>query len=123
MKKMVSLVALLILIVSTDVSARGFVNNPDRFPSVGLSFGFTSLGGDASFPGVTPAAAPVGVDIQKKDLRLDFRLPVSHSLTVFGEISVIIDEFTIDVNNINFEQDRESDGYGIRFGARFYFNR
>ncbi len=123
MKKIVLMVTLFVLVSSNHVSARGFVNNPDRFPSIGLSFGFSSLGGDAAFPGVVPSTKIVGVDTQTKDLTLDFRLPVSHSLTIFGGISVIRDEFGIDVNSVNFEQDRELEGYGVRFGARFYFNR
>jgi len=125
MKKRVLLVVLFLLVLSNNVSARGFVNNPDRFPSVGLSFGFSSLGGDASFPNsnVTPVAVPIGVDTQTKDLTLDFRLPVSHSLTIFGGISVIRDNLDIDGNSAFEEQHRDLDGYGVRFGARFYFNR
>ncbi len=126
MKKLVLLVSLFLLVSSNDVSARGFVNNPDRFPSVGLSFGLNSLGGDTSFlingAGVPPAAA---TDLETKDLTLDFRLPVSHSLTVFGGISVIRNSFSINGQTplALEEQNRELDGYGIRFGARFYFNR
>lgn len=122
MKKFGFIVALFVLLSSNDVSARGFVNNPDRFPSVGLSFGFSSLGGDASFPTQSPTP-PAGLDIQTKDLTLDFRLLLSHSLTLFGGISVIRNEFAIEESAAHLEQDRELEGYGVRFGARFYFNR
>ncbi|MFQ5596834.1 MAG: hypothetical protein ACE5GK_02170 [Nitrospiria bacterium] len=124
MKQRIILVAVFVLLGTNETFARGFINNPDRFPSIGLSFGLISIDGDLSYFNngalLTPKSS---AKTESMDLTLDLRVPVSHSLTFFGAFSIQSDEATSNETTAFFGTDRDLFGYGLRLGARYYFNK
>ncbi len=120
--KIAVMVALIIISSSTSF-AGGFINNPDRYPSIGLSVGMTDLeGGNTETIGATFSEAQE-TTLKTQDLTLDLRLPVSQEWTLFSAFSFFSQELTRDgttaLNGVN----RDLDGFGFRVGARYYFNR
>ncbi len=125
MNKKLALITVLILMIGRPCFAGGFVKNPDRYPSVGLSFGLADLEGTRS---ETTSGASFGPRSQNsglktRDVTIDLRLPVSHEVTLFGAFSVLSQETSQESAFLLDEADNNLDGYGFRIGARYYFNR
>ncbi len=122
MNKLMILMAAFILMTATNVFARGFINNPDRYPSIGLSLGASKLEGD-----ITTKTSPTPViqssDLEMQDVTLDVRFPVSHQITLFGEFSFFNQESSTDRFGAFQGEDNELDGFGFRIGGRYYFSR
>lgn len=107
---------------SSFAEGLGFINNPDRYPSIGLSLGMTDIDGD-DVQTLDALASTANATQKTQDLTIDLRLPVSHELTLFGAFSVISQTVTTDSRFPFQGQNQELDGFGFRIGARYYFNR
>ncbi|GEM_PF-6757731 len=129
MKKGITLMIAMILMAGTSGFAAGFgfINNPDRYPSVGLSLGMTDIDGPnlRVFASNSPAPTTDAVNVTQKtqDLTIDLRLPVSHELTLHGAFSIVSQELTSNDGVAVFSNNGDLDGFGFRIGARYYFNR
>ena len=119
MTKKMMLIASFFLFSVCDASGAGFLNNPDRYPSVGISLGVTDI--DGSFANL--ASIKADSKIKTRDFTIDLRLPVSHELTLFGGISVLKEETFLSNQKLNFREQNDLSGFGFRVGARYYFNR
>jgi len=122
MNKLMILMAAFILMTATNVFARGFINNQDRYPSIGLSLGASKLEGD-----ITTKTSPTPViqssDLEMQDVTLDVRFPVSHQITLFGEFSYFSQELSTDSPGPFLGEESDLDGFGFRIGGRYYFSR
>lgn len=124
MKNILVLMTILSLSTANHAFARGFIGNPDRYPSIGLSFGYSFIDGNIDFPTNTiPPLQSVEEIMKKRDLTIDLRLPISHSLTIFGGFSFQDNEFSNGGNGFELKKERNLNGFGFRLGARYYFNR
>jgi len=128
MKKRMVIIVGLILMTRASCFAAGFsfINNPDRYPSLGLSFGMVDIDGvnDRVLNANTalPNTNSLSTSQKTQDVTIDLRLPVSHELTLFGAFSVISQALTSNDGNLVFSNDSTLDGFGFRVGARYYFN-
>lgn len=123
----IAMMATVIILSSNSSFAGGFINNPDRYPSIGFSLGMTDIeGGNTETIGVNtplPFTEAQDTTLKTQDLTVDIRLPVSQAWTLFGAFSFFSQEMTRDgrtaLNGVN----QDLDGVGFRVGARYYFNR
>jgi len=122
MKKIVILTATFILFSAHDTLARGFINNPDRFSSIGLSIGYGSIDGNIDLPTTVPLQSAKAKE-DTSDVTLDLRIPISHSLTIITAFSFLSNELSTGEDPFELKKNRRLDGFGLRIGARFYFNR
>jgi len=99
-----------------------YPNNPDRFPSVGLSLSGQSVSGEVSYPSA-PGAGVQNAELSTGLFILDTRLPLSNSFTLnlaLGSAAYAEKyEATQSLNSKKFES--KSGGY-FSIGARYYFN-
>jgi len=127
MKKGILFIVALILFTSTSSFAGGlgYINNPDRYPSLGLSLGVTDMDGTNTRTFLDNLGIPIRDSVstaqKTQDLTLDLRLPVS--LTLYGAFSIISQELKSNEGIDFFSNDGTVDGFGFRIGARYYFNR
>lgn len=119
MTKKMMLIAIVFYFSVCDALGAGFIKNPDRYPSVGVSLGVTNI--DGSF--ANAASFNADSEIKTRDFTIDLRLPVSHELTLFGGVSVLKEEALLSNQNISFSERDDLSGFGFRIGARYYFNR
>ena len=89
-------------------TAQGFELNPDRFPSIGLSVGY---GQSETNSGLT--------DSEITDFRVDFRVPIAETATIFASYS----KFNADSEINGTPLDVETDGFDFRFGVRVFMTR
>lgn len=120
--KIAVMVALIIISSSTSF-AGGFINNPDRYPSIGLSVGMTDLEGGNTETNTTLFTEAQETTLKTQDLTLDLRLPVSQEWTLFSAFSFFSKKLTHDETTALHGVNRDLDGFGFRVGARYYFNR
>lgn len=129
MKKRILFIITLILFTSTSSFSGGlsYINNPDRYPSVGLSLGMTDVDGTNTRTFLDNLGIPITDSVttarKTQDLTLDLRLPVSHEMTLYGAFSIISQELKSNEGLDFFSNDGTFDGFGFRIGARYYFNR
>ena len=121
MKKLILLFALVAFIVVPSIALAGrFEQNPDHIPSIGLSVG---LGGEGGSLKVISGFVTTSQDFSRRvfDLSLDFRNPVSESLTWFGGLSLA--GSTSEADETALLNGQESDSFGVfgRIGLRIYF--
>ena len=84
----------------------------------------SALDGHIDFPQNTaPTVQSIDAKINAEEVTLYLRFPLSHSVTIFGAFSFIKNERSNGRNRIEFGKNSASEGNGLRFGARYYFNR
>lgn len=99
-----------------------YADNPDKYPSIGISLGYVPQTGDLrATAGVFSATQDA--EITQHDITLDFRFPMSNSTTLFGAVSQ--GNIVVDYTETPLLAGSKTDvsGLGFRIGARFYFNR
>jgi len=98
-----------------------FSDNPDRFASFGISLGLAGESGTAKLTD-TGFSAEQDATFGSSDITLDFRAPVSNSVTLFGALSFLGDQQKYDETAQLAGQKLNASGAAIRIGARIYFN-
>jgi len=111
----------LVASISGRVHAGSFEDNPDRYPSIGLSIGLQGLAGQSEIKGAGLSDQDVSSGIF--DITLDSTIPVSPSVSFFGAFSLIGESVKYKENSDFFESQTDAAGFGLRLGARLYFNR
>lgn len=111
----------IVMLEAGSAFAGGFENNPDRYPSIGLSLGLLGLSGDSSIKGA--GVSDQDVESGTFDITIDTIIPVSPSLSLFGAFSLIGQNTTGKENADFFESETDLSGFGLRLGARMYFNQ
>ncbi|TAL13960.1 hypothetical protein EPN95_04705 [Patescibacteria group bacterium] len=121
-KMILVLVALFVVGFSGLVFAGEFDKNPDHYPSIGISLGYTGFDGDLT---ATDSGFSTSQNIASEatDLTIDARIPVSESWTILGGISFIGAEDTATETASLLGAKVEAGGFSIRIGARYYFNK
>ncbi len=129
MKNGIVVIIALILLTSASSFAGGpnYINNPDRYPSLGLSLGMSDVSGTNTRTFLDNLGIPITDAVtttqKTQDLTLDLRLPVSHEMTLYGAFSVISQDLKSNEGIDFFSNDGTFDGFAFRIGARYYFNR
>lgn len=124
---MKTLIASILLLSASVVSAREFALNPDRFPSLGFNVSNTSLSGhrdEVDMPNPALTRDLGGKLTSNYDaIGADIRLPVSDgvTLTFFGD-AVNSDTTFTRSGNIYRQADKLS-GYRYGLSMRVYFNK
>jgi len=121
MKLFLAITAMVVLIAST-AHAGGFEDNPDRYTSIGISFGGSRGSGDFTLKSAGFRASQ-DADVTGYGAGVDLRIPVSNSFTLMTSASVSSreDDFTETLVIIGAESDITI--FEFRIGARFYFNQ
>jgi hypothetical protein len=116
---MKTLIAIAALLLSPVVSsAWEFQKNPDRFPSLGLTYTGTEEDGDYN-----ALQSFQDVEGKRKSLILDTRLPLSNSFTLslgFGKASTHVIGLESPYYNAN---DLNTSGTTMVISGRYYFSR
>lgn len=86
MKHFSSVLAICALCLFAARAEAAFERNPDRVASIGLGIAFGGLSGDSTVF-VAPLSAKQNVTQGLFDFGIDLRLPVSHTVTLFGGIT------------------------------------
>lgn len=109
---------ILSLILSPSLSfAWEHPQNPDRFPSLGLTLDGTSASGD-----YTTAGFKQDVDSETSEILLDTRLPLSNSFTLSIGLGATGTTFKGKENPNFFSSETKTNGGHFFITGRYYFN-
>lgn len=111
------LIAVSFLLLPSTVLAWEHPLNPDRFPSVGLSYEGATMEGEIKTQGVGQ-----DTEIRTGLLLLDARLPMSNSFTLELGIGSSAMELEAKESPFFFAGENKTTGAFTRIGARYYFN-
>jgi len=98
-----------------------YADNPDRFPSLGISIGLAGGSGTSELTAVG-LSAKQDTTFGASDITADFHLPVTNSVTLFGALSLLGQQEKFDETAQLAGQKIDFSGAAIRLGARIYFN-
>lgn len=93
-------------------------SNPDRFPSIGLSYAGSTIDGE-----FTTAGLKQDVETKSGLLLLDTRLPLSNKLTLELGIGSMAVKQTGDENAVFFGSENDQSGSYSKIGIRYYFSK
>jgi hypothetical protein len=105
---------------SANLWARDWpADNPDRYPSIGLSYLGLFQTGDLSFMTGTGTTSQ---DIDNTDNRIfaDVRFPMTDSVTLTGGVGYAAAQATADETSTLSGQDQDLSGFLVGVGVRFY---
>lgn len=114
MKKLLFLIALL----PASLFAWEHPKNPDRFPSIGLSYAGSTLEGEYVIEGFKQ-----DTEVKTGLLLLDTRLPLSNKLTLDVGIGSTAIRETSEENRNFFGEREDLKGAYTRIGIRYYFSK
>lgn len=121
MKKIAAVVVMVVMYTS-GLFAWEFSQNPDRFPSVGVTLYGEGSDGEASYPSA-PAIGNQDVEYSEGRFSVDTRLPVSNSLSLNFELGTIKNTAKAKETLFLDSQNVDTKGAFIAIGARYYFNK
>lgn len=107
-----------VLFFSSPATAREYEKNPDRFPSIGLTYESFGLEGETDFRGV----AKQDVEESGGAIIFDWRMPLSQSITMnlaLGAIGSLTEG--VSMPQVTGYKTELGGGY-FRLGMRYYFN-
>jgi len=99
--------------------AREYPLNPDRFPSIGLTYSGTSQEGDF----VSAGGGSQDIEERYGELVFDTRLPLSNSFTLNLAIGAVATVTEGKDSPTIFADETDTSGALLRIGARYYFNK
>ncbi|MCI0527152.1 MAG: hypothetical protein L0Y56_06890 [Nitrospira sp.] len=104
----------------TNNALAWYEKNPDHVTSLGISIG---LRGDSGTNDLKASGTTASQDISGGmfDLTFDLRAPMSETLSLFGDLSLIGESAEADETSLLAGQEIESFGVSVRFGLRIYF--
>lgn len=119
MKRLMIVAAIIGL--SSVLRAEEFSGNPDRFPSVGLWVSGGTLKGDDTIS-AEGLSTKQDVHMNNAALNVDFRVPVSNSLSLMMGASAITSSSKSDETNILTADKTDLDGYSGFLGVRIFIH-
>jgi len=111
-------VSCLALSLASSASAWEKAKNPDRFPSIGLTYTGIAEDGEYKTLGFTQ-----DTELLSRSLVLDTRLPLSDSFTLNLGLGTTASEIEGEESAAFNADEFESSGALFTVGGRFYFNR
>lgn len=107
------------LLIGAVVHSAEYPRNPDRVPSIGLTYAGMAETGDVTL-NAGSATAKQDIENVNGQFLLDLRLPVSDNVTFNGSLGFIGSEFTADETPLLNGQKSSMSGVGFSVGVRFY---
>lgn len=115
-------VALVVLLAAPMASLKAEVaGNPDRYPSVGLTWSGSAEDGDSVVFG-GGSSAEQDVEVSNGAFVLDLRLPVSDTVTFSAAVGSSATEVEAPETPLLFGQKSKTSGIGFSLGVRFYIH-
>ena len=114
---------LLLIIAASPVLAADEPQNPDRYPSVGLTLRVGGVSGDSTV--VNTASSfneKQNISEGRRELELDGRFPVSPSLTLTPALTLVGIRAKSDETGPLDGHDVSEGGFILSLGMRYYFN-